>query len=247
MFIDDSIMLRDECTTKYLSDVRKFKVMTNDEFERHFFKYKEGDKRSYDSIINGNLRFVISVAKQYQKRGVPLCDLIAAGNVGLMYSLTQYDITLGYKFTTFAIHWIRSYVLSCITEYNNMMKLSTKMTRNIVGKNDYDFSYSVIKPDIRSMNELLGNGSDSDSDILESTIMCKDDWSNPESSFTHDNIKRAVKMLPDMDRRIIEFSFGMSDYTCGVDTFCDMLGIDRYILKKRKNRAIRKIKNKILL
>lgn len=105
---------RDASVQSYLKELRKYPPMSREEEEETLRKARKGDRKAVDKVITSNLRFVVSVALEYQGRGVPLADLIAEGNVGLMEALKRFDEKRGFKFISYAVWWIRQSILNAL-------------------------------------------------------------------------------------------------------------------------------------
>lgn len=105
---------RDASVQRYLKELRKYPPMSREEEEETLRQARKGNQKAVDRIITSNLRFVVSVALEYQGRGVPLADLIAEGNMGLMEALTRFDENRGYKFISYAVWWIRQAILNAL-------------------------------------------------------------------------------------------------------------------------------------
>ncbi|MCL4167110.1 UNVERIFIED_CONTAM: hypothetical protein GTU68_056683, partial [Idotea baltica] len=115
---------------KYLTDISKISILTADEEVELAIKIKQGDTAALDKLISSNLRFVVSVAKQYQNNGLSLSDLINEGNVGLMKAAKRFDETKGFKFISYAVWWIRQSIIQAIVEYSRMVRVpSNKMSK----------------------------------------------------------------------------------------------------------------------
>jgi RNA polymerase primary sigma factor len=108
---------------KYLNDIGKIDMLTADQEADLARKIKAGDHDALERLTKGNLRFVVSVAKQYQNHGLSLSDLINEGNVGLMKAATRFDETKGFKFISYAVWWIRQSILQAIVEYSRIVRL----------------------------------------------------------------------------------------------------------------------------
>jgi RNA polymerase primary sigma factor len=104
----------DESVQRYLKELRKYPPMSRKEEEDTLQRSRKGDTRAVERLITSNLRFVVSVALEYQGRGVPLSDLIAEGNMGLMEALKRFDEKRGYKFISYAVWWIRQAILNAL-------------------------------------------------------------------------------------------------------------------------------------
>src|SRR5688572_11216060 len=130
---------------KYLQEIKKVELITAEE-EVHLAQLiKMGDKKALDRLTKANLRFVVSVAKQYQSKGLSLPDLINEGNVGLIKAAQRYDATKGFKFISYAIWWIRQSILHGIAENGRLVRLPV----NIVG-----FSHRIQKAYNRLEQEI---------------------------------------------------------------------------------------------
>ena len=114
---------------KYLVDIGRIDLLTIEEETDLARKIKQGDQLALEKLTKANLRFVVSVAKQYQNQGLSLSDLINEGNVGLMKAAKRFDETKGFKFISYAVWWIRQSILHAIVEYSRMVRLPlNKMT-----------------------------------------------------------------------------------------------------------------------
>ena len=104
----------DSLLNSYLRDISKYKLLESSEINNLIIEAQKGDKIARDTVINANLRFVVTVAKQFQNRGIPLMDLISSGNEGLMRSIDKFDVTKGVTFLSYAIWWIRQSIFNSI-------------------------------------------------------------------------------------------------------------------------------------
>ena len=114
---------------KYLVDIGRIDLLTIEEESDLAKRIRQGDEEALERLTKANLRFVVSVAKQYQNQGLSLADLINEGNVGLMKAGKRFDETKGFKFISYAVWWIRQSILQAIVEYSRMVRLPlNKMT-----------------------------------------------------------------------------------------------------------------------
>ena len=116
----------------YLKEVSRYPLLTADEEKELAYKIRNGDKKSIDKLVNSNLRFVISVAKQYQGQGLDLMDLIEAGNYGLIKSATKFDPDKGYKFISYAVWWIKQSIIQSISETSRTVRLPVSQSSSII-------------------------------------------------------------------------------------------------------------------
>lgn len=108
---------------KYLHEIGKVKLINSEEEAMLARKIKEGDQKALESLINANLRFVVSVSKQYQNQGLSLSDLINEGNLGLIKAAQRFDETRGFKFISYAVWWIRQSILQALAEQARIVRL----------------------------------------------------------------------------------------------------------------------------
>jgi len=122
--ISNSITTRaDKSLEKYLQDIAKEEMITADEETVLTRKIKDGDQAALDKMVRANLRFVVSVAKQYQHQGLPLIDLINEGNVGLIKAAKKFDETRGFKFISYAVWWIRQAIMEALSEKARVIRI----------------------------------------------------------------------------------------------------------------------------
>ena len=112
-----------EALEKYLSEIGKEELLSADEEVELAQRIRKGDKKALERLTKANLRFVVSVAKQYQNQGLSLPDLINEGNVGLIKAAEKYDETRGFKFISYAVWWIRQSILQAIAEQSRIVRL----------------------------------------------------------------------------------------------------------------------------
>jgi len=143
---------------KYLSDISRIDTLTADEEVVLAKLIRQGDKAALDKMVRSNLRFVVSVAKQYQNNGLTLNDLINEGNVGLLKAANRFDETKGFKFITYAVWWIRQSILQAIIENSRMIRLPYNKyhLNNKINEEYQDFiQKNEREPSLEELAELL--------------------------------------------------------------------------------------------
>ncbi len=122
--ITKSITNREQASLeKYLQEIGRVELITAEEEARLAKKIKEGDQNALDKLTKANLRFVVSVAKQYQNQGISLPDLINEGNLGLIKAAKRFDETRGFKFISYGVWWIRQSILQALAEQSRIVRL----------------------------------------------------------------------------------------------------------------------------
>ena len=123
----------EDSIAKYFKDVRKSVILTPDEEVELAKKIKKGDAKAIDKLVKANLKFVISIAKDYQNQGLPLSDLISEGNYGLIKAANRFDHKRGFRFISYAVWWVRQSILQSLNDNARMVRLPA----NIINKISY--------------------------------------------------------------------------------------------------------------
>jgi RNA polymerase primary sigma factor len=116
----------------YLREINRIPLLTREEEDAAAREAAQGSKAARDRLINGNLRFVVNVAKKYQGQGLPIMDLISEGNIGLVNAVERYDVDKGYHFISYAVWWIRQAILKAICEKSRMIRLPLNRANELV-------------------------------------------------------------------------------------------------------------------
>lgn len=136
---------------KYFQEISKIEMITADEEVDLAVKIKKGDSKALNTLVNANLRFVVSVAKQYQNQGLKLSDLINEGNIGLVKAAKRFDETRGFKFISYAVWWIRQSILQALSNKARIVRLPQNKIGSI---NKIKKAYSRIEQDEQRMPNL---------------------------------------------------------------------------------------------
>ena len=221
----------------YLREIEKIPLLARDEEFDLAMKAKNGDSLARERLVNANLRFVVSIAKQYQNRGLPLSDLISEGNIGLLTAIDKFEPEKGYHFISYAVWWIRQAVLKAIGEKARMIRLpmnrAADLTQimqakyNLEKDGDYEASLEEVAAEcgmeasdvvellqmareVTSLDAPAGKDDDSSfGDFLESSNP------RPEDVVMEGELKRSVERilasLPEKEREIIRLRYGLGD------------------------------------
>lgn len=226
-----------DCIKSYLKDINRYPILSPEE-EREVAKAaSEGDKRAFDKLINSNLRFVVSVAKQYQNDTLSLLDLINEGNIGLIKAAHKFDYTRGFKFISYAVWWIRQSIMQAISDKAKTIRIPTnqgaminkvsKAISQFEQQNDRSPSYDEISAITDIPEEKIGEimaimtktisvdtpfGDEEDGCLLD---VIPNVNTNPTDSNLNDiskveEMNRILSKLPIRESAIIQMFFGLN-------------------------------------
>lgn len=222
---------------KYLNDVGRIPMITSEEEVNLAVRIRQGDKKALEKLVSANLRFVVSVAKQYQFRGLILHDLINEGNLGLVKAAEKFDETRGFKFISYAVWWIRQGMIQAISEKSRIVRLPLNKLEALNKINKISSQFEQLnqrEPSAQeiseltdlSMNEIqfcLTNASstlsmddslkNTDGELIYRDIMRSDSSTNPENKLISDSMKSEIEkllnILPSRESYIIKMCFGI--------------------------------------
>jgi RNA polymerase primary sigma factor len=256
---------------KYLQEIGKVELITPEEEVKLATLIKQGDQRALDRLTKANLRFVVSVAKQYQNQGMSLPDLINEGNLGLIKAAQRFDETRGFKFISYAVWWIRQSILQALAEQSRIVRLPL----NKVGlTNRIQKAYSlleqqferepsaeelaeVLEMDIEEISATLGINSrhvSMDSplsegeentliDVLENANADKTDGELVHNQSLKLEIDRSLKALTERQKEVICFFFGIGvDHPMSLEDIGERFSLTRERVRQIKDKAITKLK-----
>ncbi|MCC6583507.1 MAG: sigma-70 family RNA polymerase sigma factor [Chitinophagales bacterium] len=256
---------------KYLSEISKLPMMSEEEEVLVAKRIREGDSSAMEILIKSNLRFVVSVAKQYQNQGLALNDLINEGNVGLIKAATKFDETKGFKFISYAVWWIRQSILQALIEQPRVVRLPmnkatiyNKIQRAIVDfeqknqrepSNDELAELLEMKPDelavLRatltfhlSIDQPIGDDDETTSlDMMTDSSMATPD-SNLIDESLHDELEHALQSLSEREVEIVKFYFGLNEFnqSYSLDEIGIKMNLTRERVRQLKDKAIRKMR-----
>lgn len=275
--INQSITKRSgESLDKYLVDISRIPMITPDQEVELAQSIRKGGKKGQqakDKLITANLRFVVSVAKQYQNQGISLSDLIDEGNIGLITAADKFDETRGFKFISYAIWWIRQSILQAIAEYSNIVRkpqnqiaISNKIknaTNEFIQKNQRYPSAEelsdLISLEIDKIEKAIQTETHVTSidtpitddegttmaDMMSSSSEYATDRQVDYESMCHDLTQVLCSVLNERERKIVLQSFGIGCQERGLDDIGSDMGLTRERVRQIRERSLEKIrKNK---
>ena len=239
--ITNKITNRDSDSIKsYLNEINKIKQLTEEEEHDLATKSQEGDEKSRQMLITGNLRFVISVAKQYQGKGINFEDLVNEGNYGLIKAAERFDQTRGFKFISYAVWWIRQSILEALANNSKMVRLPTNQisTYYKLKQESRDFEQrnqrepteeeiaEIMQEDVIKISRLLRSAqpqtsldaplsSDDDGYSLYDTISegeMNDVDLNVAADSLHKDLSSTLKSIPPRQREVVCMYYGIMGY-----------------------------------
>ena len=258
-----------EALEKYLQEISKEELIGIEEEIELAQRIRQGDRKAVERLAKANLRFVVSVAKQYQNQGLSLPDLINEGNLGLLRAAEKFDETRGFKFISYAVWWIRQSILQALAEQSRIVKLpmnqvgsATKVNRELnkfeqtnerrpsvdelAEKIDLpeDKIESAMKVRGRhiSVDAPLSEGEEGSLlDVIENTDSPMADKGLVLESL-HKEIHRALTTLNERERNIITAFFGIDQPEMTLDEIGEKYGLSRERVRQIKEKAIRRLR-----
>ena len=269
--ISKSITNREQgALDKYLADIAKEPMITPDEEVELAQKIKMGDQIALDRLVRANLRFVVSVAKQYQNQGLSLADLINEGNVGLIKAAQRFDETKGFKFISYAVWWIRQAILQAVAEQSRMVRLPLNQVGLLSRVKKTASSLEQLyqrKPTIKEIADELDMPEDKVEAILkinakevsmDAPVTNDDDLTFIDTVVPEDNnnadrvvvsesesaeIKRSLSVLSERERQVIIYYFGLdSNKNYTLEEIGYMMDMTRERVRQVKDKALKKLR-----
>lgn len=270
--ISKSITNREQgALDKYLADIAKEPMITPDEEVELAQRIKLGDQIALDRLVRANLRFVVSVAKQYQNQGLSLADLINEGNVGLIKAAQRFDETKGFKFISYAVWWIRQAILQAVAEQSRMVRLPLNqvgLLSRVKKTASYLEQLYQRKPTVKEIADEIDMPEDKVETILkinakevsmDAPVSTDDDLTFIDTVVPEDNneadkdivletdsaaIKRSLSVLNEREREVIIRYFGLGDdrHSYTLEEIGYMMDMTRERVRQVKDKALKKLR-----
>lgn len=257
---------------KYLSEIAKIDLITADEEVKLAQRIKAGDDKALEKLVNANLRFVVSVAKQYQLSSMTLSDLINEGNLGLIKAATRFDETRGFKFISYAVWWIRQSILQAMAEHSRIVRLPlnrvgslNKINRTFAEleqvhqREPTDAELAKVlettEEDIRTNMSYRGRkvsmdaplGSDSDTGTLLD-VMADEAADIPDAELMNNSMKneitRVLSTLSERESQVLSMYYGLSGgHAISLSEIGEQFDLTRERVRQIKEKATKKLRN----
>ena len=213
---------------KYLQEIGRVDLITADEEVELAQRIKEGDVAALEKLTKANLRFVVSVAKQYQNQGLTLPDLINEGNLGLIKAAQRFDETRGFKFISYAVWWIRQSILQALAEQSRIVRLPLNKIGSI---NKINKMYAYLE----QANERVPSAEE---------IARELDMSELILASLRTEIERALETLTPREADVIRLYFGLGDqHAMTLEEIGETFDLTRERVRQIKEKAIRRLKH----
>lgn len=262
---------KNQILTSYLKEISKYKIYPQDEVAKMVIQAQNGDEKARDKVVKSTLRFVVTIAKRWQGRGVPLMDLISEGNRGLLYSITKFDPEKGIPFINYAVHWIKQYIyqaiywtgkeirlpvsqqIKVIRLFKASMEFAKTHTRQpspqelsvITGIDESDINYlAQFSNKLISVDDYLGGDSENNqvSDVLSDGSPTIDERVNRE--YLYDELEKILSQLSIREHDVICMLFGFGREPMDNKVVSDMYGVGTERVRQIKESALRKLRTR---
>ncbi len=257
---------------KYLQEIGKVDLLTPDEEVDLAKKIKQGDQEALEKLTKANLRFVVSVAKQYQNQGLSLSDLINEGNLGLIKAAQRFDETRGFKFISYAVWWIRQSILQALAEQSRIVRLPLNKVGSLnkinrafseleqeyerepsadeladlldITTDEVETTLSVAARHV-SMDAPFVSGEDNSLlDVLENSMTPGTDSSLEYSASLRQEIERSLSTLTERQMDVIKLYFGIGiEHPMSLEDIGEKFGLTRERVRQIKDKAINKLRS----
>lgn len=266
--ITPSVTARTQTVEEYLRDLGKLEMITPEEETELAVRIQAGDDAAFKRLVEANLRFVVSVAKQYQNRGLDLPDLINEGNIGLMKAALKFDPTRGFKFVSYAVWWIRQQILQSLSDKGRLVRLPLNQVGilNKIGRARTEFLQEnereptdeelsalldispdklgeSVMSDIRGLPLDFPLGEDQTESLID--ILPNNDSPSADKELENESLRKDIDtvmgVLNERERRVLVLCFGLGCPPMTLEEIGENLDLTRERVRQLKMKAIHKL------
>ncbi len=268
--ISTSITTRSETLDKYLQDISRQPMISVNEEVELAQRIRQGDRAALEKLTCANLRFVVSVAKQYQNQGMSLSDLINEGNIGLLKAAEKFDETRGFKFISYAVWWIRQSILQALAEQSRNIRLPLNQVGllNKISKESAQFEQRYERrPTSEELSDILDIPAEKIDEALSHSgsplsvdapfeegesnslldVLPSGDTPTTDKSLMNESlateIDRALSTLSEREKEILQMLFGIGCQEMTLEEIGDHFGLTRERVRQVKEKALRRLRN----
>ena len=259
----------DDDMSQYLRDIRRFPLLSPEEERTLAMACKQGDENAVRQMVNSNLRLVVSVAKEYAGRGVPLLDLIQEGSIGLLVAAKKFDYTLENRFSTYATKWIRQGVTRCLMNHSQLIRVpvhtAERMRKVLTTKAallqelereptideiaqaceipaDKVSQLLQLNPETCSLDAPAGESEDATLGVLLEDVLSPE----PQEELVREELKRTMdallSMLTDRQQMVLRLHFGMEDGVCySLEQISIRFGVSKERVRQIERQAMERL------
>jgi RNA polymerase primary sigma factor len=255
---------------KYLHEISKLELITMEQEVELARRIRKGDELALNQMVNANLRFVISVAKQYQHQGLSLSDLINEGNLGLIKAAQRFDETRGFKFISYAVWWIRQSILQALAEQSRIVRLPLNKIGSLNQINkvfalldqrferepsieeialEMELSVETVRDTMKNSGRHLSMDApiNNEDDVTFGDFVATETL-NPENLLFNESlskeIERMLSVLTEREAIILNYFFGLNgNQPLSLDEIAEELGLTRERVRQVKEKALKRLKH----
>ena len=257
---------------QYLQEIGKVDLLTPDQEIELAIKIRSGDKRALDSLTKANLRFVVSVAKQFQNQGLSLGDLINEGNLGLIKAAQRFDETRGFKFISYAVWWVRQSIMQAIADQSRIVRLplnrvgslskiskayrdleqeyerkpTTTELAGILDMTQEDVAYAMQISGRHVSMDAPFSGDDDKNSLMD--VLPNDDQPSPDTILMRESLKKevenALSTLSEKEAKVLRLYFGIdAERSATLEEIGEKFDLTRERVRQIKEKALRRLKH----
>lgn len=254
---------------KYLQEISREELITVEEETQLALHARKGDKKALDRLVKANLRFVVSVAKQYQNQGLSLPDLINEGNMGLMKAAEKFDVTRGFKFISYAVWWIRQSILQALAEQSRIVRLPLNQVGNL---NRINRAFSKFEqtnernPSSEELAELMGSETERVDELMKMSgkhlsidapfvegednnmldVLSDFDSATPDNKLDKESlaieVRRILESLPEREKKILSMFYGIGQQEHTLEEIALKIGLSRERVRQLKEKTLKRLR-----